>query len=71
MHCRSRETENFEYLKNVVFHYMCVDGDSKEQMITPIATILHFSPDEVCVCVCVCVCVFVCICLFVSVCVCI
>ncbi|KAL5502593.1 hypothetical protein EMCRGX_G009393 [Ephydatia muelleri] len=44
---RSRETENFEYLKNVVFHYMCVDGDSKEQMITPIATILHFSPDEV------------------------
>ncbi len=44
---RSRETENLEYLKNVVIHYMCADSTGREQMVTPLATILHFSPDEV------------------------
>ena len=58
---RSRETENFEYLKNVVFHYMCAEGASKEQMVTPISTILHFSPEEV-MCVCLCTCAGVCVC---------
>ena len=45
--CRSRETENMEYLKNVMIHFMSADSTGREQMITPIATILHFSPDEV------------------------
>ena len=44
---RSRETENMEYLKNVIIHYMCADSGGREQMVTPIATILHFSPEEV------------------------
>uniref|UniRef100_A0A1X7U9C6 GRIP domain-containing protein n=2 Tax=Amphimedon queenslandica TaxID=400682 RepID=A0A1X7U9C6_AMPQE len=43
---RSRETENLEYLKNVIFHYMCSDS-GQEQLIVPIATILHFTPNEI------------------------
>ena len=43
---RSRETENLEYLKNVIFHFMCSDS-GREQLIVPIATILHFTPNEV------------------------
>jgi hypothetical protein len=44
---RSRETENMEYVKNVIFHFMCSNSYGREQMISPIATVLHFSPDEV------------------------
>lgn len=44
---RSRETENLEYLKNVVIHYMSADAPSQEQLLVPIATVLHFSSDEV------------------------
>ena len=46
-----------EYLKNIVMHYMCADSAGRDQLISPIATVLHFSPDEVCACVCLCVCV--------------
>ena len=48
--CRSRETENLEYLKNVVIHYMSADAPSQEQLLVPIATVLHFSSDEVSPC---------------------
>ena len=44
---RSRETENFEYLKNVILHFMISDSTSREQLIKPIATVLHFTPNEV------------------------
>jgi hypothetical protein len=44
---RSRETESMEYLKNIIFHFMCSDSYGREQMVFPIATILHLSPDEV------------------------
>ena len=44
---RSRETESMEYLKNVIMHYMCADSTGRDQMISPIATVLHFSPEEV------------------------
>ena len=36
-----------EYLKNIIFHFMCSDSYGREQMVFPIATILHLSPDEV------------------------
>ena len=36
-----------EYVKNVIFHFMCSDSYGREQMISPISTVLHFSPDEV------------------------
>lgn len=44
---RSRETENLEYLKNIIIHYMSADSAGRDQMINPIATVLHFSKDEV------------------------
>lgn len=44
---RSRETENLEYLKNVVVHYMSADSAGRDQLLMPLATILHLSPDEV------------------------
>lgn len=44
---RSRETENFEYLKNVILHFMISDSTSREQLIKPIATVLHFTPNEI------------------------
>ena len=44
---RSRETENMEYVKNVVHHFMCSDSYGREQLLNPIATILHFTPEEV------------------------
>lgn len=38
---------NFEYLKNVVYHYMiCQDSKGKKAMLNAIATILQFSPRE-------------------------
>ena len=45
--CRSRETENLEYLKNIIIHYMSADSAGRDQMINPIATVLHFSKEEV------------------------
>ena len=44
---RSRETENLEYLKNVVVHYMSADSAGRDQLLMPLAIILHLSPDEV------------------------
>lgn len=44
---RSRETESMEYLKNIIFHFMCSDSYGRDQMLSPIATVLHFSPEEV------------------------
>ena len=44
---RSRGTENMEYVKNIIFHFMCSDSYGRQQMVSPIATVLHFSPDEV------------------------
>jgi len=48
---RSRESANLEYLKNVVYRYMCgvagSDGlGGRQQMLNAIATILAFSPHE-------------------------
>lgn len=47
INCRSRETENLEYLKNIIIHFMSADSAGRDQMISPIATVLHFSKDEV------------------------
>jgi predicted RNase H-like nuclease (RuvC/YqgF family) len=44
---RSRETENLEYLKNIIFHFMCSDFSGQQQLIIPISTVLHFTPKEV------------------------
>ena len=44
---RSRETENMEYLKNVIIHFMCSDSVGREQLVTPVSTVLHFTPTEV------------------------
>ena len=44
---RSRETENLEYLKNVVVHYMSADSTGRDQLLMPLATVLHLSPEEV------------------------
>ena len=44
---RSRETENLEYLKNVVVHYMSADSAGRDQLLMPLATVLHLSPEEV------------------------
>lgn len=44
---RSRETENMEYLKNIIIHFMSADSAGRHQMINPIAAVLHFSKDEV------------------------
>lgn len=44
---RSRETENLEYLKNVIVHYMSADSAGRDQLLTPLATILHLSQEEV------------------------
>jgi len=42
-----RETANMEYLKNVVYQYLiATDSAAKKRMVTAIATILQFSPDE-------------------------
>ena len=45
--CRTRETANMEYIKNIVLHYMCTNSAGREQMTSAIATALHFSEDEV------------------------
>ena len=37
-----------EYLKNIIIHFMSADSAGREQMINPIATVLHFSKEEVC-----------------------
>ena len=44
---RSRETENLEYLKNVIVHYMSADSAGRDQLLTPLATVLHLSQEEV------------------------
>ena len=44
---RSRGTENMEYLKNVIFHFMCADSIGREQLVIPLSTVLHFTPVEV------------------------
>ena len=44
---RSRETENMEYLKNIVIHFMSSDAVGREQLVTPLSTVLHFTPTEV------------------------
>lgn len=44
---RSRETENLEYLKNVIVHYMSADSAGRDQLLIPLATILHLSQEEV------------------------
>ena len=36
-----------EYLKNIILHFMSADSAGRDQMINPIATVLHFSKDEV------------------------
>lgn len=47
VHYRSRETESMEYLKNVIYHFMCSDSTGREQLVTPLSTLLHFTQAEV------------------------
>ena len=51
--CRSRESANLEYLKNVCLRFILTDSDSvKQQMSLSLSTILMFSPAEVTCVVC-------------------
>ncbi|NXQ26082.1 GCC1 protein, partial [Alaudala cheleensis] len=44
---RSREGANLEYLKNVVFRFLTLpDARGRQQTLTAILAILHFSPEE-------------------------
>ncbi|CAJ1054371.1 GRIP and coiled-coil domain-containing protein 1 [Xyrichtys novacula] len=44
---RSREGANMEYLKNVIFRFLTLqDNSGRQQTLTAILTILHFSPQE-------------------------
>ncbi|XP_017694374.1 PREDICTED: GRIP and coiled-coil domain-containing protein 1 [Lepidothrix coronata] len=44
---RSREGANLEYLKNVVYRFLTLpDARGRQQTLTAILTILHFSPEE-------------------------
>ena len=46
---RSRENANLEYIKNIVLQYILSESYSvKQQLTTTIATVLQFSPSEVC-----------------------
>ena len=41
---KTRETENLEYLKNIVLKYM--ETNDTDALLPVIGTILHFSPEE-------------------------
>ncbi|XP_072528651.1 GRIP and coiled-coil domain-containing protein 1 isoform X2 [Salminus brasiliensis] len=44
---QSREGANFEYLKNVIYRFLTLqDSRGRQQTLTAILTILHFSPQE-------------------------
>ncbi|NXA15105.1 GCC1 protein, partial [Sapayoa aenigma] len=44
---RSREGANLEYLKNIVFRFLTLpDARGRQQTLSAILTILHFSPEE-------------------------
>lgn len=44
---RSREGANMEYLKNVIYKFLTLqDASGRQQTLTAILTILHFSPQE-------------------------
>ncbi|KAL3976968.1 phosphoserine phosphatase [Sarotherodon galilaeus] len=44
---QSREGANMEYLKNVVYRFLTLqDANGRQQTLTAILTILHFSPQE-------------------------
>lgn len=44
---KSREGANLEYLKNIVFRFLTLpDSLGRQQTLTAILTILHFSPEE-------------------------
>ncbi|NXU80174.1 GCC1 protein, partial [Oreotrochilus melanogaster] len=44
---KSREGANLEYLKNIVFRFLTLpDALGRQQTLTAILTILHFSPEE-------------------------
>ncbi|NXF83614.1 GCC1 protein, partial [Sclerurus mexicanus] len=44
---KSREGANLEYLKNVVYRFLTLpDARGRQQTLTAILTILHFSPEE-------------------------
>ncbi|NXS13347.1 GCC1 protein, partial [Neodrepanis coruscans] len=44
---RGREGANLEYLKNIVFRFLTLpDARGRQQTLTAILTILHFSPEE-------------------------
>ncbi|KAM6383756.1 GRIP and coiled-coil domain-containing protein 1 isoform 1-T1 [Alca torda] len=44
---RSREGANLEYLKNIVYRFLTLpDSLGRQQTLTAILTILHFSPEE-------------------------
>ncbi|XP_020514713.1 GRIP and coiled-coil domain-containing protein 1 [Labrus bergylta] len=44
---QSREGANMEYLKNVIYKFLTLqDASGKQQTLTAILTILHFSPQE-------------------------
>uniref|UniRef100_A0A8C0TZL0 GRIP domain-containing protein n=1 Tax=Cyanistes caeruleus TaxID=156563 RepID=A0A8C0TZL0_CYACU len=44
---KSREGANLEYLKNVVYRFLTLpDARGRQQTLTAILAILHFSPEE-------------------------
>lgn len=44
---QNREGANMEYLKNIVYKFLTLqDGSGRQQTLTAILTILHFSPQE-------------------------
>lgn len=46
--CKSRESANLEYLKNVVLSFLVsTDKDSKRHMVNAIGAVLEFNPSEV------------------------
>lgn len=47
MRDQSREGANLEYLKNIIFKFLTLqDASGRQQTLTAILTILHFSPQE-------------------------
>jgi hypothetical protein len=44
---QSREGANLEYLKNIIYRFLTLsDNLGRQQTLTAILTILHFSPEE-------------------------
>ena len=44
---QSREGANLEYLKNIIYRFLTLpDTLGRQQTLTAILTILHFSPEE-------------------------